>query len=256
MPGEAVAGPSGAAHSSDSRATGFIETTDDIQDLESVSAKWAAVTHSSGCWTGLNVRCKRGDLYTVYSWLHGRRTCTFEVASGKGSGHDEDGDTLNSKWGRGTSAETPTTSQVSGHSAHSHGRTCWQCGRSHSKAVQFGPCFIAEMRCLLESHLAHSHQKPMRLRANLTTPTKYLQSWLRSWTDSEVDVCSKKSSVQIQEWRQRKRNASRSSSAADLEMKGSSGWPDTPTCSAFYGPVTNDSELSLRRTRRECGRTR
>ena len=28
----------------------------------------------------------RGDLHTVHSWLHGRKTCTFEVASGKRTG--------------------------------------------------------------------------------------------------------------------------------------------------------------------------
>ena len=43
--------------------------------------------------------------------------------------------------------------------------------------------------------------------------------------------------------------------AADQEEKGSSRWATTPTCSAFYTVVTSALESSLRRTRRECGRT-
>ena len=71
----------------------------DIEDLESVSAipresigpspDGAAVTP---WWTGRKMRCKRGDLYTVHSLLHGRRTCTFEVPSGRGTEHEIDGD--------------------------------------------------------------------------------------------------------------------------------------------------------------------
>ena len=44
-------------------------------------------THSfvdPGCW----MRCKRENLHTVYSF-HGRRTCTAEVASGRGIGHEK-----------------------------------------------------------------------------------------------------------------------------------------------------------------------
>ena len=68
-------------------------------------ARWAGVTHSfidTGCWTGRKVWRKRGDLYAVHSWLHGRRTCTFELASGKGTGREKDGETFSSKLGRGS----------------------------------------------------------------------------------------------------------------------------------------------------------
>ena len=36
------------------------------------------------------------------------------------------------------------------------------------------------------SQFAQSHQKPMRLSANLSTLSKYSQSWLQFWTSSEV----------------------------------------------------------------------
>ena len=114
MTGEAVAGPSGAEHSSDSRAMEFIEVTADIEDLESVTAipkgvhrtraRWAAFTHSfvdPGCWEGRKMRCEWRDMKTVYSWLHGRRTFTFEVASCRRTGREKDCETFGSKWGRG-----------------------------------------------------------------------------------------------------------------------------------------------------------
>ena len=55
-------------------------------------------------------------------------------------------------------------------------------------------------------------------------------------------------------WQQRKRSTLRFSTAADQEEKDSSDWAVMPRCSAYYAPVTNALEVSLRRTRRECGK--
>ena len=184
-----------------------IEVTADIEDLESVAAIPKEPTGPSPDrrLSGRDERCGVSEETCALSWLHGRRICTFEVASGKVTGREKDGDTFRSKWGRGTSAEPPMTSRVSGHSTRSRGRTHWQArrcrsqwDRAHSEAVQFGPCYIGETRCPSkierpnatrsshsagsrweeQSHLFHwkaiprTHQKPMRLPADLSEPCR------------------------------------------------------------------------------------
>ena len=73
------------------------------QGVHRTRARWAALTHSfvdPGCWKGRKMRCKSGDMKTVYSWLHGRKTCSFEVASGR-TKREKDCETFGSKWSRG-----------------------------------------------------------------------------------------------------------------------------------------------------------
>ena len=74
--------------------------------------------------------------------------------------------------------------------------------------------------------LARSHQRAMRLPANLSTLPKNLQSWLQFWTNPGAHNHWRKSSDWIWVGQQRKRS----------------------TCT----PITNTPEFSLRRTGRRC----
>ena len=150
--------------------------------------------------------CMGRKMYTVYSWLRGRRTCTFDFASQwqrhGGTEREKDGETVGSKRGRGASSAAAMPSRVSGHSTRLHGRICWwEQGASVS----------------LASQPAQPHQKPKRLPANLSILSKCSQSWRLFWTRSEAHVHWKRSSARIQVRRQQKRDTSMFSSAADQE---------------------------------------
>ena len=57
----------------------------------------------------------------------------------------------------------------------------------HTKlALCFEPVQGAVASVSKASQFAQSHQKPMRLPTNLSTLSKYSQSWLQFWTSSEV----------------------------------------------------------------------
>ena len=261
MLGTVFAHPSGAAHSSDSRAIGFIEITADIEDLESVSAipresigpsPDGRLSHipSSIRAAGRDESCGVSEetcfLSTPGSTDEGHARSRLPV-----TGHEKDGDTFGSKWGRGTSAEPPAALEV-------------------PKPSSSGPAFFGERRCLSKierpnatrsSHSAGSSRicftgKPFR-----TLPSK--TDTLPRQTLNPVEVLGELASVldRFRSGRSQKVNiganpgtasteAQCSEALADLERKGSSGWAATPTCNAFYAPVTNASELPLRRTRR------
>ena len=161
-------------------------------------ARWAAVTHSfvdPSCWMGRTMRRKRRDLYTVYSWFHLRRTCTFEVACGEGTRREKRRRLVRLQVGS-RHLRRAVNDKLSFRPQNS--LTCKDllAGSPLSKSV--GPCplqkpcslvskikrsnaarssHFAGSRCLeqsqlvsLESLFAHSHPKPMRLPAYLLTP--------------------------------------------------------------------------------------
>ena len=83
MRGETVDGPHGAAHPSGSHAIWTNGIGVDVKSLDTVSAAPSTVAGSTSdlpsffdpsCSVERGMRRSPGDLYTVYSWLRGRRT--------------------------------------------------------------------------------------------------------------------------------------------------------------------------------------
>ena len=87
---------------------------------------------------------------------------------------------------------------------------------------------------------------------DLSTLPKHSQSWLKFCTNPGAHNHWRRSLEWIWVGQQRKRSTSRFSTAADQEGEGTRDWATTPRCTAFYTPVTNIPELSLRRRGRRC----
>ena len=125
---EAVAGPSGAAHPSDSWARVFIEIAADLESLEIVAAipmesirflpdgRLVHIPSLSGLvhWTKDAAESRR----LVHCLLAVPRTKDMHVefASGEGTEREKDSEPFGSKRGGGASYEAPLPSRVSGHS--------------------------------------------------------------------------------------------------------------------------------------------
>ena len=168
-----------------------------------------------GCWTGRKTRCKRGDLCTPDSTDDGHARSSLPVAEGPGArktakrsvprGSRHFRRTVNDMpsfrpqcslaWNRLAALEVSGAAPAP--KACSSGPAIL--GKRDASGSSSGPA-LHEARTpmgasagssrifSLESHFARPHQKPMRLTASLSTPAKYLQSWLRSWTGSKADV--------------------------------------------------------------------
>ena len=107
----------------------------------------------------------------------------------------------------------------------------------------------------LTSQCGQSHQEPMRISSyrlcRCTRKAGFFSGQLqkRTFTGGEV-----RSGPGHGVNRSGKHRGS-FSSAADQEENGSSDLAAMPSCNTFRAPVTHALELSLRRTRRECGKT-
>ena len=236
------------------------------------------------CCMGREMQRSRGKLCAVSSRLRGRRTRRLQSSTSEGTECKKGSETFGAKRDRGPSSEASVPSRIPGNRARSHARNllagwppsksvgllpfrhravralrCWgflllresQAAQRYTRlALCLEPVQASVASVSLSSQLARSHQKAMCLPANLSTLPKYLQSWVQFWTGPEARTDWRKSSEWIRVWQQRKRSTPRISTAADQEGEGSSDWAAMPRCSAFYAPVTNALELSLRRTRR------
>ena len=228
MPGVAVAGPVGAAHSSDSRAIGLIEITADIAHLESVSATQKESTGPSPDGrlshvpsliraAGRDERCGvSGEtcvLLTPRTTAMHARVCQWQRDQARerrrnvrfhvGSRHFRR--TVNDMpsfrpqcslaWNRLAALEVsgaaPAPKPCSSGPAILGKRDASGSSSGpalHEARTPMGASAGSSRIFSLESHFARPHQKPMRLTASLSTLAKYLQRWLRSWTGSKADV--------------------------------------------------------------------
>ena len=93
---------------------------------------------------------------------------------------------------------------------------------------------------------SRTHIKERRT-SNLSTLPNCLQSWLQFWTNLGAHIHRKRSSEWIWVGQLWKRSSPRFCAAADQ-----AGGAATPRRTAFYTPVTNIPESSLRRAERRC----
>ena len=103
-------GPSGAAHLSDSCTELFIEIAAELGASWKLSPKFQGDPSDSrqmdsysisvvgpNCRMGRKMRQSRANLCIVLSWLHGRRTRTFEFSSSEGAECEKDSETFSAK---------------------------------------------------------------------------------------------------------------------------------------------------------------
>ena len=236
VPWEAVAGPSRAAHPSDSCGKGLIEIAAEFKRLEVVSAVPAESIGFS----------PDGRLPQIASLI--RAAAWDERCAGT---EERLVSQCSLTWKDSPAGSQPSKSvelrPLIGRAVRVP--RYWRCmprleGRAPQRCTRLafcvGPVQGPVASVFQTSHFAQSHRILKYFLPYLSTLPKYLQSWRQFWASPEALAHWRRSSEWIRMWQQRRRNTPRLSLAADQKRKG------------LQQPGNNVHVQRVPRTRRDC----